>query len=112
MFVLAEYCCQCLETASIIITTTPGYVCEQDSVEHERCYSERYKELSDVEDIFTRSIKDAEPLLKARDELLIEERRQRRRKYIQSAFRAMVRVPHSTVSTMDLSADTCSGRSP
>ncbi|TFK85138.1 hypothetical protein K466DRAFT_200069 [Polyporus arcularius HHB13444] len=72
-----EVVVNCLETASIIITTTPGYVCEQDSMEHERCYSERYKELSDVEDIFTRSIKDAEPLLKARDELLIEERRQR-----------------------------------
>ncbi|RPD53874.1 hypothetical protein L226DRAFT_563719 [Lentinus tigrinus ALCF2SS1-7] len=77
------------ETATEIVTTTPGYVCRKGSAEHERRYSQRHKALTDVEDELTRNIEDAEPLFKARDELLLAERRMRRRKYAQAAFRTM-----------------------
>ena len=74
-----------------MITTIPGYVCKNGSAEHERRYTERHKALSAIEDDLTHSMNEAEPLFKARNELMRAEYRYRRRIYIQTAFRALVR---------------------
>ncbi len=82
--------------AIVVIRTTPGYVCKQGSAEHDRRYSARHKALTKIEDDIARSLKDAEPLFKAREELLLAERRHRRRKYIQTAVRALVGDPYGS----------------
>ncbi|RDX42423.1 hypothetical protein OH76DRAFT_1411191 [Lentinus brumalis] len=96
------------DAAIVVIRTTPGYVCKQGSAEHDRRYSARHKALTNIEDDIARSLKDAEPLFKAREELLLAERRHRRRKDIQTAVRALsiVTIPYSpTVSALFTAAD-------
>ncbi|KAI0708780.1 hypothetical protein C8T65DRAFT_727571 [Cerioporus squamosus] len=101
-----ESVANCFETASLLITTTPGYACKQGSAEHEQRYFQRHKELTDVEDMLTRTLEAAEPLLKARDKLVLEERRYRLRKYIQTVFRvvSIATIPYSPLLSAILTA--------
>ncbi|KAM5545513.1 hypothetical protein V8D89_000551 [Ganoderma adspersum] len=95
-----------LETATVQITVTPGYVCPSTSKKHQARFAEQYKVLCDVEDELQKSIDDANALFSARDELIKAEGRMRRRKYLQTTVRAVsvIAVPFSPLVSAILTA--------
>ncbi|PIL34581.1 hypothetical protein GSI_03360 [Ganoderma sinense ZZ0214-1] len=95
-----------LETATVQITVTPGYVCRSTSKKHQARFAEHYKVLCDVEDELQKSIDDAKALFVARDELIKAEEKMRRRKLLQDVVRAasVIAVPFSPLTSAILTA--------
>ncbi|KAI0738347.1 hypothetical protein C8Q80DRAFT_272818 [Daedaleopsis nitida] len=90
-----------IEVAIITLRTTPGYVCRTGSKPHAERLAQREAALQHIENELKRGVDDAAPLFAAREQLLRIDTDMRRRKYVQTAIRAMsiIAVPYSPLAS-------------
>ncbi|RPD76227.1 hypothetical protein L226DRAFT_521907 [Lentinus tigrinus ALCF2SS1-7] len=85
------------EIAIETLTSAPGFVCKQGSVEHERLYLEQRKLFTDMGEACLNWIKESERLFQAQEAIVLAYRHHRRKVYLQAVVRAMsiISIPYS-----------------
>ena len=90
---------QGFESVALDIIFTPGYVCRAGRAEHEECFREREKLLSNLADNVTQAVQQAGPLFDSRVGLERTAARIRQRELALVAIRTAVRLNPLTTYT-------------